>query len=358
MRKIVHTLPIFLFLMMVNSCASTINITSVIERHTDGDLLLKWEVSPDQEGNINIYSSKDDSALENFTPLASAQIADHVLRLNPSASGTREFFVLRTANAFSGIVSNRFIDAQSIRNFRDAGGYFTTDNRQMRWGMIFRSGDLSNASVQDQNTINQLGIRTILDFRSEENTREHPIRLNPDIQIISLPLVPTVDDTRFRELIENDELTRADAIRFMQEKYVEIINNHKTEFALMFNILSDASNFPVLLTDGLGKDGVGLAVFFILHALGIPESVLVSEYMLSQRELQQRVQAMMQEVYHLSESMQQAIHAMLDVNRAYLNYAVVHIRREFGSVDAFLETQLGVSNRKRNLLRRNLLYTF
>ena len=358
MRKVLHTLPVFLFLMMVNSCASTINITSVIERHTDGDLLLKWEVSPDQEGNINIYSSRDDSSLDHFTPLASAQIADHVLRINSNETGIREFFFLRTATAFSGIVSNRFIDAQEIRNFRDAGGYFTTDNRQVQWGKIFRSGDLSNASPQDQNTINQLGIRTIIDFRSEQAANQFPILLHPDIQIIPLPIVPTMDDTRLRELIESDELTRADAIRFMQEKYVEIVNNHKTEFAVMFDILSDANNLPVLLTDGLGKDGVGLAVFFILYVLGVPESVLVNEYMLSQRDLQKRVQAMMKDVYHLSESLQQAIHAMLDVNRAYLNYAVVHIRQEYGSVSSFLETQLGVSNRKRNALRRNLLYSF
>ena len=357
MRKIVHTLPIFLFLMMINSCASTINITSVVERHTDGDLLLKWEVSPDQEGNINIYSSKDDSALENFTPLASAQIADHVLRLNPSASGTREFFVLRTANAFSGIVSNRFIDTQNIRNFRDAGGYFTTDNRQMRWGMIFRSGDLSSASLQDQNTINQLGIRTILDFRSENAASLFPILLHPSIQIIPLPLTP-MDDARFIKLIENDELTRADAIRHMQEKYVEMITNHRSEFALMFDILSDESNFPVLLTDGLGKDGVGLAIFFILHALGIPESVSVNDYMLSNNDLQDRVTLWLQHAYYLSDSMQQALTAMLSVNRAYLNYVVEHIRRKYGSVSSFLETQLGVSSRKRNVLRRNLLYVF
>ena len=357
MKKILHTLSAFLLVVLANSCMSTIHITSVVERSVDGDFLLKWEVSPDQEGSIEIYSATDDSALENFMPLASVQIADHVLRVNPSESGAREFFVLRTATAFSGIVSNRFIEMQGIRNFRDAGGYFTTDNRQMRWGMVFRSGDLSNATPQDQMRINQLGIRTILDFRSEENAREHPISLHPSIQVVPLPLV-AMDATQLSELIERDEFTRADAIRHMQEKYVDIINNHKTEFAVMFEILSDASNFPVLLTDGLGKDGVGLAIFFILHALGIPESVLVNDYMLSETYLRDRVTTMVQGSYYFSESMQEAITAILLVNRAYLNYAVVHIRREFGSVDNFLETQLGVSNRVRNALRRNLLYVF
>lgn len=357
MRKIVYMLPVFFFILFVSSCMTTINITSVVERSTDGDFLLKWEVNPDQEGIISIYTSEDDSSLANFTPMATAQITDHVLRIQPSVTGTREFFMLRTENAFSGIVSNRFIDAQGIRNFRDAGGYFTTDNRQVRWGMIFRSGDLSNATLQDQHTIRQLGIRTVLDFRSEENAREHPILLYPDIQIIPLPLTP-MDNASFIELIRNDELTRADAVRYMQEMYVEIINNHRAEFSVMFDILSDASNFPVLLTDGLGKDGVGLAIFLILNVLGVPESVRVNDYMLSQRDLQGRAAMLLEQSDHLTESMQQALTAMLDVNRAYLNYVVMHIRQEYGSLGNFIEQQLGVSSRKRNAIRRNLLYIF
>ena len=357
MRRIVSTLPVFFFFLLANSCMTTINITSVMERSDEGDYLLKWEVNPDQEGNITIYSAHDGSSIENFTPFAIAQITDHVHRINPSETGTRNFFFLRTANAFSGIVSNRFIEMQNIRNFRDVGGYFTTDNRQVRWGQIFRSGDLSSASEQDKQTINQLGIRTVLDFRSEENARLHPLQLGPDIQVIPLHLTP-MEDTQFIELIERDALTRADAIRHMQEKYVEIVNNHKTEFSVMFDILADESNFPVLLTDALGKDGVGLAIFFILHVLGVPESVSVNDYMLSRQHLRERVSLLVQHNYYLSESMQEAVTAILLVDRAYLNYAVMHIRDEYGSVGNFIETQLGVSNRQRNALRRNLLYLF
>lgn len=357
MRRLLLFFLVLFLLMKIKSCASTISITSVVERHSDGHLLLKWEVSPDQDGNIDIYSSHDDSELDSFMPLASVQITDHVLRINPNSTGNREFFFLRTATAFSGIVTNRIIEAQNIRNFRDAGGYFTIDNRQIRWGMIYRSGDLSNASIEDKNTIQQLGIRTVLDFRSEANAQLHPIQLHPDIRIVSLPLSP-VDDARFIELVEKDQLTRADAIRHMQEKYVEIINNHRTEFSLMFELLTDPNNFPILLTDGLGKDGVGLATFFILHVLGVPENIRVNDYMLSQLDLEHRASAMLEQIYHLSESMQQAVTAMLEVNRAYLNYVVLHIRREYGSMGDFIEQQLGVSNRKRNTIRRNLLYTF
>ena len=53
-----------------------------------------------------------------------------------------------------------------IKNFRDIGGYFTADNRQMKWGEIYRSGNLSNATLYDQEKIRRLNIRTVIDFRS------------------------------------------------------------------------------------------------------------------------------------------------------------------------------------------------
>jgi protein-tyrosine phosphatase len=329
----------------------------VLERSTEGDFLLKWEVSPDQEGNISIFSAKTDHSLEGFSPIASTPITDQVIRLNPSESGTREFFILRTSNAFSGIVANRFINTERIKNFRDAGGYFTTDNRQMRWGMIFRSGDLSSASLHDQQEISQLGIRTIIDFRSERNARQHPILLHPSIQIMPLPLVP-MDLDRLNEQLENDALTRSDAIRHMQEIYVEIVSNHKAEFAEMFNILTIESNYPVLITDALGKDAVGLAIFFILYAIGIPENVLVNDYMLSNRVLSEIVAYAVGDGQNMSESMQQAVTAMLSVNRAYLNFAIEHIRQTYGSINNYIENELQVTSTQRSLLRRYLLYQF
>ena len=68
-------IPAF-FLLIAAGCASTVKITSVAERNKEGDLLLKWEVSPDQEGNINIYSSQSDTDIGNFTPIKTSNITE------------------------------------------------------------------------------------------------------------------------------------------------------------------------------------------------------------------------------------------------------------------------------------------
>ena len=211
---------LYLLLMMaVSSCMSTVKITSVVEKDTEGDFLLKWEVSPDQEGNIEILSSLTDSSLTSFNPVTSRKITDQVMKLNPTGSGLREYFILRTGGVYSGVVANRAIDMNQIKNFRDIGGYFTADNRQMKWGEIYRSGNLSNATLYDQEKIRRLNIRTVIDFRSERTARRYPILLHPSIRKIALPLMP-MDAQKLDEQLEDENFARSDAIRNVQEAYV------------------------------------------------------------------------------------------------------------------------------------------
>lgn len=334
---------------------STVRITSVVEKDKSGDFLLKWEVSPDQEGNIDIYSSLSDSSLTGFTPIASKKIADQVLKVSPASSGLKEFFLLRAVGSYSGVIASRVIEMDNIKNFRDIGGYFTIDNRQIKWREIFRSADISSASLYDQERIRRLNIKMIIDFRSEKAARKYPLLLHPSIRKISLPLAP-MDADKLDELIEDMNFDRSDAIRYVQESYVDIIENHKEQFGELFDLLTNDSNYPILMSGSLGKDGIGLVSYFILYALGVPHSTLEEDYMLSNQEIdpaKSRIDAR-----NLPEPMQEAVTAMLSVNRSYLNYAIDHINQKYGSVDNYLEKELRVTTGKKNLLRKYLLYQF
>ena len=351
----IHTYLFLLLMMAVSSCMSTVKITSVVEKDPEGDFLLKWEVSPDQEGNIEILSSLTDSSLTSFSPVTSRKITDQVMKLNPTGSGLREYFILRTGGVYSGVVANRAIDMNRIKNFRDIGGYFTTDNRQMKWGEIYRSGNLSNATLYDQEKIRRLNIRTVIDFRSERTARRYPILLHPSIRKIALPLMP-MDAQKLDEQLEDENFDRSDAIRYVQEEYVNILENHKVQFGELFDILANDSNYPILMSGSLGKDGVGLAAYLILYAIGVPQSSLEEDYMLSNQFIDPDMVEI--DARNLSEPLQEAVTAMLSVNRAYLNYAIDHIKLKYGSVDNYLEKELRVTSGKRNLLRKYLLYQF
>lgn len=63
----------------------------------------------------------------------------------------------------------RMISVPSVRNVRDMGGWPTADGRRVRYGMIYRSGELNGQHVADSadlSVLRQIGIGAELDMRA------------------------------------------------------------------------------------------------------------------------------------------------------------------------------------------------
>ena len=72
---------------------------------------------------------------------------------------------------------------EKIENFRDLGGIRTKDGKQVKSGKLFRCAALSAASPNDIEKIKELGIDTIVDFRS---IGEVKIEKDPEIERIPI----------------------------------------------------------------------------------------------------------------------------------------------------------------------------
>ncbi len=350
MKYIYKILCLIIALVLV-SCMSTIQIASVVEKNKDGNFLLKWEVSPDVEGKIDIYSAMTDTSIRNFTPIRTKLVEDQFALLNPTGSGLREFFILKTSGVTSGIISNRIIDMDNISNFRDLGGYSTSDEKQLKWGNIYRSGHLSNSNLFDQDKLKRLGIKTIIDFRTEKDRKAHPYFIN--IPKINIP-IESADfiDTKNKLLKEN--FTRSETILYMQKSYKEIIEKNTDKFAEMFNVFLDKNNYPILISSHLGKDRTGIAAALLLYALGVPEYIIEEDYLMSNEHINPKKTITFSEP--LPESLQEAMTALFSANSAYLSYAFDYIKETYGSVDNYLEKEVSVSKGKKIILRKLMLY--
>lgn len=102
--KLINKILLFIPVFLITSCISTIKIASVVEKNKDGDFLLKWEVSPDVEGKIDIYSAMSDTSMRNFSPIRTKLVEDQFALLNPTGSGLREFFLLKTSGDRKSVV--------------------------------------------------------------------------------------------------------------------------------------------------------------------------------------------------------------------------------------------------------------
>lgn len=65
----------------------------------------------------------------------------------------------------------------SVQNFRDLGGYTSTNGKTVKWGKVFRSGELSSLSEWDSIRLDNLGIKTIIDLRTNQETLTAPSQM-------------------------------------------------------------------------------------------------------------------------------------------------------------------------------------
>lgn len=71
-------------------------------------------------------------------------------------------------------VPARRVELQGAANFRDLGGYPTSNGRHVKWGLVFRSNHLANLTVADYRMLDTLHIRTVFDLRTAGERQRSP----------------------------------------------------------------------------------------------------------------------------------------------------------------------------------------
>jgi len=60
--------------------------------------------------------------------------------------------------------TDRHVDLEGHPNFRDLGGYETTDGRTVKWGQLYRSGQLPDLTDTEMETLESLHLQTVVTF--------------------------------------------------------------------------------------------------------------------------------------------------------------------------------------------------
>ncbi len=324
------------------------------EIDNQNNYLLKWETMPRIKGQVEIYQSAYPNQFDTkANPVATADIKNGYIILPETNPLDRNYFLLRFKGQHDYIVGPRAESMDNIENFRDLGGYESRDGKQIQWGKIFRSGEFSTQLTSSEIIrINNMRIQTLIDFRDFENLTAYPPLLNIE-NIIHLPGAIHYQQN-FRPRLEKDELLRGDANLFMQDVYVAMVSGSTNSLKSMFNQLLIEDNYPVVLSCINGKDYTGFAVSMLLHALDIPEEVIMEDYLLSNIYFDKRYTTFKADT--CCEATQEALSLIQSANSRFLSYAHEYIGKQYGSIDNYLESELGVTTDKRNRLKQIILY--
>ncbi|MDR1527186.1 MAG: tyrosine-protein phosphatase [Dysgonamonadaceae bacterium] len=342
---------LFLYLTLVIGCTSEEpKISAACELMPNGTYLIKWETFPPMEGRVKVYESNRPDSFDLTYPVFEQNIQTGY-RSVLSSMLLRPYFKLVFNRKYSTIVSGRTVPTQGIFNFRDLGGYYTRDNRQIRWGKIYRSGSLGMATGYDRRILAGLHLKTLIDFRTEQESFYYPNKFKTP-QVYNLPLRGNGHDIFFDEILSR-KMHLTDILDYDRDVFSFMLENNTDYFIRMFDVLLDEKNYPVVISCFLGKDRTAIASALILAALDVKEETIYEDYLLSNTLIDYH--ALVRNADSYTFDIQQAITALYSAHTETIRHAFAVIRTNYGSIHNYMEKELHLTTKKREKLKSILL---
>ena len=171
---------------------------------------------------------------------------------------------------------DRLVVLEAVHNFRDLGGYPTTDGRSTRWRALYRADGLHRLAGADLEVIRELGLRTVIDLRRPDEISERgtfPLDDHPvDYHNLS------VLDVMWMEM-ERPEFD--DDADFLHWAYQDMLATGGPTFAGAIDVLAAPDALPAVFHCAAGKDRTGLLAMLVLGALGVPHEYITADYALT-----------------------------------------------------------------------------
>lgn len=260
---------------------------------------------------------------------------------------------------------DRLLPLEGGSNFRDMGGYFTRDGRQVRRGLLFRSGVMTSLTAADQDYLADFGFERVVDLRSSEERELYPNRwaAAQNIEIIA-------DDYSMAALIARMADPEGTP-QPMQVLYENLPSRLEPQLRSLFDALVEGQ-VPLVVNCSAGQDRTGVASALVLLALGVPEDVVIQDYLASTRYRRTDVERGDVDIAAAAEegnvfarimlqyaaedgSPRPATPLLTERGVPFLRFALERIELEFGSLDVYLREVLGVDADDLEQLRERYL---
>lgn len=244
----------------------------------------------------------------------------------------------------------RLVPLEAVHNFRDLGGYVGLGGRQLRAGVLYRADGLHRLSPADVAVVAGLGIRTVVDLRTDEeisNVGTFPRDRHP----VDFRHVPIMDVT-WRAM---DMPTFDTAADFLHYAYTDMLVTSRDRFRTAFEIVASGADAPLVFHCMAGKDRTGLLSMLILGTLGVSHADIAADYGLtteSIRRFRDWVAANHPDRLRHFDDPDVAHHYSSDP--VAMERLLLDIESDHGSVEGLVRS-MGVDDDAVGLLRRRML---
>ena len=254
-------------------------------------------------------------------------------------------------------------------NFRDLGGYKTTDGRRVKSGLVFRSGELSRLKDADVRKLKALGIKTVVNFLTDEEIKARgEDRLPQNVKAIGLPIAGGDADGGGLAGAILEARRRADfskvPVELNPEIHRRLVREAQKQYAALLRQLANSEKRPLVFHCSHGVHRTGTAAAIVLSALGVPWKTVREDYLLSNkcrkdevaRRLKQlRDQAAKNQGIPPEQVDMTNINAFYILQPSYIDASLDEAVKRHGSMEDYIREGLGIEDELIEKLRNELL---
>lgn len=250
-----------------------------------------------------------------------------------------------------------------LPNTRDLGGLPT------KYGVIapkrlIRSGFLAFAAPESIACLtDEMGMHTVIDFRTAAEQREKPDPAIPGVRHIDNPILRSLTNgisreeegqTPIQQLTQEIADMGITAEQFMANLYVSMVRDEfsQQQYGKFFDHLLASQSGSTLWHCTVGKDRVGLGTAMLEIALGVSADDVMDDYLATQANVQQNIDrdAAIVEQSTGDKNAAITVRALNGVLPSYLETSFAVMQELCGSVDAYLTEKIGLTAAKREKL--------
>ena len=303
---------------------------------------------------IAIYASSRADRIDSRRPLLKTRSSP--VEVTVPSTG-RVYFHLKPRSGPVRVVSVRRLSLEGASNFRDLGGYSTAGGRHVRWGAMYRSGNLNALTAKDYEYLAGLGLDMVCDFRMDWERQRSPTKWQGFPR--PLFLVNSIDSYGNRDA-SGAVLAGTQPASVARPDYWWV-EESTAQLALTFRRIA-AGDLPMVFHCAAGKDRTGVMAALLLSGIGVPRDIARADYLLSNTYLVPdskipELAANIQKRQQLASPPDADTVRRLSggVDRRWIDSTFQMIDQKYGSVEAYLSNALKLTPAELMAIRNRLL---
>ncbi|CDH32799.1 tyrosine-protein phosphatase [Xenorhabdus bovienii] len=241
-------------------------------------------------------------------------------------------------------------------NFRDFGNKTLHNGAKIKSGLLFRSGSLDMLTENDQTFLMGQNLFQIIDYRDSSEIEDKPDRVWRGANYHHAPANPLSKEVDANlEKLGQERLEQFDAQAFMLRLY-ELLPINNPAYKKLANLLVQPEKGGIVQHCAVGKDRTGVGSALVLFALGADLDTVMEDYLVTNVTLAPYREYLLNEhAKVMSDCVIEKFAYVYSVREEFLLTALNSINQHYGSVDIWLEKDIGLDMTAREKLQSYFL---